>query len=227
MIFHLTNAGVPTSWSIVAYYPSYYGVALNAATSWHAQHGGCHLVVEIKNGSAVSLDMFWTDEHAQYSQDREIHIQGMLPRDSQPSIEDETRDLLSKILYGELVKQGFLIPNEEWEQRYPASKMVQDRFSEYFALRSDKNRDIEFEDKWAMMMEAPKDHELAYTVKPDGKGYAIVVNRKGMPDGPERNWREITDAEAVCRQMNSGWTYEEALVLLTPEPVEGSAGKGT
>lgn len=219
MIYHLTPAGVPISWMITAIYDTAYGIAHTAAKAWHEKEGQPQFVVEIKDGEATRSNMLWAGDHKQYSMQQEIFIQGFRKEPASVVIDDETRQQLSTIMHAALTEQEFLIPHDEWVRRYPGSHMVSERFAEFFEAQKN-DPDLAFEDKWAMMMEPPKDYQAAYRVERQGKGYGLMVNREGMPPPPDKNWREITDAETVCRQMNSGWSYEEALVLLKQEPVK-------
>lgn len=126
-----------------------------------------------------------------------------------------------------LIDIGYLIPRDEWERRYPASKLISDRFKEFNqacnALDRDSGEKLEFSEKWIPFMEVPEDFVAAYKVEPSGKGYGLAANRDGLQEPTDGYiWREITDAEAACRLLNSGWDWSETQVLLKPEPVEAA-----
>lgn len=220
MIYHLSVSGTPVSWSITAVYCSSYGIARAAAETWHEKQNTSQIVIEIKNGEVERKDIFWTDEDRQTNDDFPIHLNTFRGL----SLDEKEIETLQAALKDILVEVGYLIPREEWERRYPASHLVSKRFAEFNAACNALDREagerLAFEEKWIPFMEVPDNFIAAYKVSPDGKGYGIEPQREGLHDPTDgRNWREITDAEAACRLLNSGRNWEETKVLLTPEPV--------
>lgn len=220
MIYHISVSGTPISWSIVAIYERSAGIASHSARAWHETTSTSQCLIQIKHGIARSIEMFWSSDDKQSPDDSTLFLSGF-----KDIISEEDREKLIQVLRECLINKEYLIPRKEWEMRYPASKLISDRFREfseaYNALDREAGEELVFEDKWVMFMELPKGFIPAYKVVGQGKGYVIAPEREGYEDSTNgREWREVSDAEAACRLLNSGWNWEETQILLTPEPVE-------
>lgn len=227
MIYHLHTTGTPVSWSIAAIYEKSLGIASEAARNWHSRHDSIEALIRVEredDGSvrkAECVEIFWVKQDRQ---DKDTH--GIFVSGFKDIVDDDTRSIIEELLRQAMIAQGYLIPPRQWAARYPASKIVSDRFRDFNRAYEDHkkagtSRDEFFEDRWIMFMERPRDHVLAYTVKPRGKGYGIEPGREGLTDPTQgKSWREIEDANAYCRHLNSGFSWEEAQILMRPEPVE-------
>jgi len=227
MIYHLHMTGTPASWSIAALYEDSLGIAKAAAKAWHDEHQGTEALVRIEptqDGSAFAIEcmeLLWIEQERQDRNDRPVFISGF-----RSEVDDDTRAMIDGCLRKAMIDKGHLIPPREWARRYPASKLMADRFRD-FSRAHDEHREAGgtredfFEDRWIMFMERPEDHVLAYTVKPRGKGYGIEPEREGLTDPTDGEiWREVEDANAHCRHLNSGFSWDETRILMTPEPLD-------
>lgn len=215
-VLHLSAAGVPTGWIITALYNSSYGIAVNAAASWHERQGTAEAVLEIERGEVKRSEMYWKPEHgAKQYPDRPILLQApgyKLDKDViEIAIEHMTRTLRGL---------NFLIPQEEWERRYPASKLISDRFNEWHAASAAAGRgNVAWEPKWAMFFEAPEGWVPAYQLSDDLLGVVPTDPAADDVTGGYR-WPNEAAADNVRRAMNSGFTFEEAQILQMREPVD-------
>ena len=69
------------------------------------------------------------------------------------------------------------------------------------------------------MMEAPDDWTPTFRVTEDGLGVEPIAEGVDDPTDGHR-WDDADTASNAMRSMNSGWTFEQTLVLMQPEPVE-------
>lgn len=220
MIYHITTSGTPISWSIAAIYDGMLGIASKAAAAWHEQSGSPQCLIKVEDGKAECLTMHWTEQDRQQPKDHGMFVSGF-----KDLVDEETRAAIEDAIRGDLIDRAYFIPREEWEVRYPASKLISDRFREFnvacASLDRNAGEDLVFEEKWVMFMKKPKGYVLPYNVVPSGKGYGLAPQRDDVEDPTEgKVWREIEDANAVCRTLNSGWDWEQAQILLAPEPVD-------
>lgn len=218
-IYHLDACGVPVSWSLTAVYAGSYGVAIHAAASWHEKHDSPQFVIEIENGAVKRSQLFMKPQPIQHRESDKLFLQGF--RRPHLALPDGDEEIIDKALHAALVEVGFLIPDDLWDRMYPAQKLISDRFREFNAAYDAKpeGEKLAFDERWIMMMEKPDDHVLPFTVKGKGNGYALVPQRDNVVDpSGGRIWPEIEDAKNYARHLNSGWSWEETLVLMTPEP---------
>lgn len=122
--YHLQAGGYPSTWTVVAIYRDAYGIAFNAAKSWYARDENLsdirsQFVIQINNGRIYRSDLF-LDEH--HFADRQTHDRPAmlvqwhsspceLPPDHQTLVEQELRQAL--------FHANFMIPYEQWAQKYP------------------------------------------------------------------------------------------------------------
>lgn len=227
MIYHLHATGTPISWSIAAIYENSLGIASEAAKAWHTKQGSIEAIIRIDRQpdgtvkNCCCVEMLWVDQDRQQDATHRIFISGF-----KDIVDSETRGMIETLLRQAMIERGYLIPPRQWALRYPATKLVSDRFKDFNRAyeehkKAGGSQDEFFEERWIMFMDRPKDHVLAYTVKPRGNGYGIEPEREGLTDPTDgKVWREIEEATAYCRHLNSGFDWEETQILMTPEPVE-------
>lgn len=251
MIVHLSAAGVPVSWTIVALYRGSYGIACNSARTWHERslaedrhRDTPQFVVELKENG----DGTWNEMRAELWMD-EANLKRQSPDDRQAMVQEQTApvplpdtliEAISTALKRHLTGFGYLIPRDAWHRRYPAQALIAKRFADFNeaagAARA-AGRDLAFDTRWIMFMEAPEDTHLPYSVgfvtpagaleeHDMGGSRPVVVMR---PD--ERSlWTRFDhpalpplatadDARSAMRLLNSGWTPEEVRILLGDEPL--------
>lgn len=218
-VFHLSPAGVPISWSVDAMYNGRYGIAHLAAESWYQKHGSMQMVLEIDRGVVKRSELFFRPEHVERQQyDRDIILQG----DTFFGLDEAMVALVVECVSQKMRDVGCFISMAEWELRYPASKLMRDRWNDWHdAVRAaeEAGRRLEWEPRWSMMMEAPDDWTPTFRVTEDGLGVEPIAEGVDDPTDGHR-WDDADTASNAMRSMNSGWTFEQTLVLMQPEPVE-------
>lgn len=140
--FHFGAAGHPVSWILYAVYGSGYGVALNAARTWHARMRaaqrsetppGGQFVIEVKELQVVRTELLFDAAYFQRNQEPDdlswlCQFQGFpLP------IPQEVQDIVTHELRQKLIDIGFLIPRTQWERSYPEHAEMSRQF--HAALR--------------------------------------------------------------------------------------------
>lgn len=220
MIYHLTASGTPISWSIVAIYERSLGIARAAAQAWFEISETPQAIIRIEGGKAECLEMFWIDRDQQQPSDH-----GMIVSGFHDIADKQTRTQIESLLRGDFVERGWMIPRTDWERRYPASKLMSDRFKEFNAAYDEHKKkgateEEFFEDRWIMFMDRPEGHVLPYDIDKRDNGFGIKPVRDGETDPTGGHvWPDIEDAKWVCRNLNSGFNWEECQILMTPEPV--------
>lgn len=223
MILHLQAAGVPTSWSLVALYNGAYGIALNSARSWSEQHKGPHFLIEIEDGSVKRTDLVGWDESNLKSQkvDRNPFIQLF---DTTFHLDSEITDLACSTLRAKMVEIGYFIPRAEWEQRYPGQALTEAHFNEFhkaYNAAMEAGEPLKFSERLIPYIGVPDDYEVKYQLTQTEGGQVIVGRDPKTPDPTNGHvWTDSKQASDALRLLNSGFTYDEVLILFIPEPVE-------
>lgn len=236
MTFHLSAAGTPISWSLVAVYGSSYGIAHNAAESWYARsikdtgdgaQDTPQFICEL-NANGVVRQHLWFGAH---------HLRHQSPDDSNwlvqthtfpLSIPVEIKQILVQTLRTTLIEKGYLVPRVQWEQRYPAQHLISQRFAEFSAAHrahresdADADGDMPFDPRWTMMMERPDDYRptTEFDIEPAAHGQAYVV---AITATTRQRLGDLCDRETArnhARLLNSGWSTEEVEILMREEPI--------
>ena len=207
MFYYLRPAGVPISWTICA---------MAAYRKYLPSREGLDAVIEIgRQNTLGEVDVTWEIQENQYPESTMMIVQGM-----NEHIDEETRTILAAVMKSALTRYGFYIPEDEWKQRYPAQALVRERFRAWNeACNNPKLNQMVYEDRWAMMMERPKGYVLPYDLETRDKLTYIVAVRDDVAAPPSQGFRDRERALALVRHMNGGWTFEEAQILQTSEPI--------
>jgi len=240
MILHLQAAGVPTSWSIVAIYRSYYGVAHHSARAWMEHEEADrqnrpmrtrvphekptpHLVIEIeKDCDAWSLkrhDLMMSERYLR-RQEHDERTELVQQQSSPFPLEDGLAAFVNDTVRTILIGFGYLIPRAEWAERYPGQRIIADHFKAFFAAdrahrASGAEGDMPFELRWGQFMEAPDGFVWPFDVRADGDGW--IVMRDGEPFGSLRS-TDRDEAETMMRLLNGGYLPEDLPALLEDRP---------
>jgi len=211
-------AGVPTSWSVVALYRKAYGVALFAARGWKEQSDIAQAIIEIEDGVIRRSELLWKHEYGRIqSTDREEII---LQTGSEYHLDKDIEKLVARHMAEQLREVGYLIPREEWEQRFPASALISKRWAEWHeACDAVGAKNLAWKPRWSMMMPTPEDWQPSFILTEDRLGVKPADATAVDPTGGYR-WDDVRTAENAMRHMNSEWSFEETLILLQEEPVE-------
>lgn len=240
MILHLVAAGVPTSWSIVAIYNTFYGIARHSARAW-TEHEEAdretrpmrmrsthekpmpHLVIEIvKVDDAWTLkrhDLIMSERHLR-QQEHDERTEMFHPQSSPFPLEDGLTAFLNNAIRTILVDFGYLIPRSEWEERYPGQRIIANHFKAFFAAQrahhaSSADGDMPFELRWSQFIPAPEGFVWPFDIRTDGDGW--IVTRDGEPFGSLRSHDE-DEARAMMRLLNSGYRAEDLPALMADVP---------
>lgn len=221
MIYHLSTSGTPISWSITAVYERSLGIARAAAKAWFESSETPQAIIRIEDGKAECLEMFWMERDQQQPSDH-----GMIVSGFNDIVDKQTRKHLESVLRKDFVERGWMIPRAEWARRYPASKLMSDRFKEFNAAydehkKKGATKEDFFEDRWIMFMDRPEGYILPYDIDERENGFGIKPVRVGGTDPTDGHvWPDIEDAKWACRNLNSGFDWQECQILMTPEPVD-------
>ncbi|AXK43911.1 hypothetical protein [Erythrobacter aureus] len=222
MIFHLSVSGTPVSWSIVAIYDTYLGVASKAALAWHEKTDTHQCVIEISERDERVHNLFLAKLDGQYPDDRHIHLNSFR-KDGPVKIEDELRDRIEALLRAALIDRAVFIPRDEWEVRYPGQKLIHDRSSAFHAALAEARaagEELEFDERWIPYMDVPDDFVAAFKLGSSPQGYFVEPNRDGVEDPTGgRTWKMDDTALIAVRLLNSGWSWDDVQVLMLHEPV--------
>lgn len=232
MIFHLSAAGTSlASWHITAIYKGSYGVAVNAASTWYEKTGDTEsdtpqMVIQLEND-----DGHWKRDRFQFMfaprhQKRQIADGGAMLLQSQTSplpLPDIVKEALQAELRTILIESNIMISRDEWNVKYPGQALVKQRFSDFIQAREiarNNGEELAYHPKWAMMMKTPEDHQYPYKIEEDRENPVLMGNNF---DG---TWDEITvpdkaaDPYALMRLLNSGWSMDEALIIIADDNYE-------
>ena len=233
MIFHLSAGGYPCTWTICAVYKDSLGVAIAAADCWYdrtfeaaagsgKEHDAPQAVIEMieKDGAPeVGRTHLRMGTHHLRSQmhDQRGHL---IQMGSAPfAVSDETAVALTQALGGMLVAFGFMIPKDEWERRYPSKVMISARFAEFQEAHDARGADLAYEPKWSMFMPTPAGTVFPHELEETEDGTWWVTRHGERAADLHRFAGTEDDAAAAMRMLNSGWSVEEVVIHMTPEPV--------
>lgn len=226
MIFHISQSGTPTCWSITSVYKSYYGIAYEAARAWyqktsaHFDKEGCEIVLEIENGKLKRKDVFLKKGSHQYPDNSNIFLNKL----SGVTYDEDPHELIEETIRDLMVENEVFIPRDKWEALYPASNLIEKRFQEFFLHAENlkkNNEEITVEDKWLPFVETPEEYIFKFSYSSHPEGYRLKSLRQNEEDPTDgKTWKEVEDIKQAIRFLNTGWTWEETKILLTPEPVK-------
>ncbi len=222
MIYHLSVAGTPVTWTIAAIYDDCAGVARKSAENWRDKQNTHQCVIKIASNGDTMLAIFLGEAEHQYPHDHPMYLNGFR-KEGGIQIDAAIRDRIETVLRKSLLEQEIFIPRKLWEKRYPASKLMDERTSEFLSAMNalGEGEDLPFEDRWASFMDPPRDFVPSFKLASSDQGYFLQPNREGVEDPTDRTtWKDKDTALFALRLLNSGWSWDDTQTLMFNEPVD-------